>query len=947
MAARTKAGGSGRAGSIVVRGLLVAALATAPACLRAQLPCARLDAVFPAGATPGSTTDVTIHGADLDDVEAVVFSHPGITAVPKKADPGPFDDGPRTLPDTFVVTIAPNVPPGHHTVRCRGRYGLSNGRVFVVDPVPHTVEAEPNDTASQATELTVPGVVDGRFTGGGDIDCFRLAGSRGQRLSIEVLARRIDSRADPVIRLLDPEGRLVDEARPGATADPCLEVQLSEDGEHLLVVADAVHGNGPDHGYEIRVTAAPRLAFVFPPAVAPGTAVDGVAYGWNLPGGTPSDLAVDARRLDRLPVKLSVPAGLGGQGVPVERLEPAQFALDAIEYRVPSPMGSSNAVLLVAADGAVVTDAAGNDTPATAQALALPAEVVGQFHPRRDVDWYRFEAKAGDVLWIELWSHRLGLPTDASLLIEQVTKGEDGTEQVKVVASVDDDSPRLGGREFDQRTFDPAYRFTAPADGTYRLLVRDGYSSQHDDPRLVYRLVVRPPKPDFRLVAVPVDTSGAILLRKGGRAALRVVAARLDGFDGAITVTAEGLPAGVTATEVVIGQAVSATEIVLTADAAAAAVSGTFGLVGRAAGPAGELVRRARFGAALDALPFAQPNQQATGGRGRIVDGVPVTVSADETAPVTLSLGGAAVVETSRGGVVKVPYTVARRDGAAAAITAFPVGLPPNVNLQQVAIGGGNGGEFEIRIPANAPTGSYSLCLAGAQQGLTYARNPTSATRAKERADAFAAVVTDAQGKAQAAKQAAQEATTKLNAANGAADEAAKSAARDAKAAADAADQQAQKRLADAQAEKRRLDQVAEQARQQSNPKPVNVVHPSNTLTLRIAEHPLKLGGIPGTVAGTQGMPLSIPFTVERLYGFTGEVTGKSGTPPGTTGIPQGNGRLAADQTTGMIAVPLAANATTGEHELPLTFSLNFNGQALTVTATVRATVAAALPAPK
>ena len=94
-------------------------------------------------------------------------------------------------------------------------------------------------------------------------------------------------------------------------------------------------------------------------------------------------------------------------------------------------------------------------------------------------------------------------------------------------------------------------------------------------------------------------------------------------------------------------------------------------------------------------------------------------------------------------------------------------------------------------------------------------------------------------------------------------------------------------------------------------------------------------------------MPLSIPFTVERLYGFAGEVTGKSGTPPGTAGIPQGNGKVTPDQTAGMIAVPLAANATPGEHELPLTFSLNFNGQALTVTAGVRVTVAAAPPAAK
>ena len=50
---------------------------------------------------------------------------------------------------------------------------------------------------------------------------------------------------------------------------------------------------------------------------------------------------------------------------------------------------------------------------------------------------------------------------------------------------------------------DPAYRFVAPEDGTYRILIRDLYAGSRGDPRLIYALAIRRAAPDFRLVAVP------------------------------------------------------------------------------------------------------------------------------------------------------------------------------------------------------------------------------------------------------------------------------------------------------------------------------------------------------------------------------------------------------------------------------------------------------------
>ena len=117
--------------------------------------------------------------------------------------------------------------------------------------------------------------------------------------------------------------------------------------------------------------------------------------------------------------------------------------------------------------------------------------------------------------------------------MQQVTKNEKGEEQVKELQAVDDYLDNPTGRQanlfyYDMKTDDPAFRFVAPADGTYRVLVRNLATYTRPDPRLVYRLTIRPESPDFRVVANPrllpfspdpnqnPATVWTPLLRKGG-----------------------------------------------------------------------------------------------------------------------------------------------------------------------------------------------------------------------------------------------------------------------------------------------------------------------------------------------------------------------------------------------------------------------------------------------
>jgi hypothetical protein len=116
-----------------VRHILVAALvALAVSRARAQLPSAELVSVSPPGGKVGTTLDVTLNGADLDDARALLFSNAGITAVQKTSADGQADKQSHALPRQFSVTISASVPTGMYEVRVVTKYGVTNPRAFMV-----------------------------------------------------------------------------------------------------------------------------------------------------------------------------------------------------------------------------------------------------------------------------------------------------------------------------------------------------------------------------------------------------------------------------------------------------------------------------------------------------------------------------------------------------------------------------------------------------------------------------------------------------------------------------------------------------------------------------------------------------------------------------------------------------------------------------------------------
>ncbi|MBC8352824.1 MAG: pre-peptidase C-terminal domain-containing protein [Planctomycetes bacterium] len=724
----------------------------------AQLPASRLDSIFPAGARAGTTVDVKLTGNDLDDAAELHFSHPGITATPKMAEATAFDKEPQPIPNQFVVTVAGNVPVGTFDVRVRGKYGLSNPRVFDLSNLADLTEVEPNNELDQATELALPQIVNGQINANTDVDMFRFTAPAGQRILFDCHARRIDSLLNPTLSVYDAKGRELVNNRNGHAREALIDFQVPATGDYYVRISDAFYRGGANYVYRLAIGPLPHIDYIFPPAGLAGSNLQYMVYGRNLPGGQPSEFQVDGKRLDKLAVNVALPGDPAIVQPMNGRVDPEQAFLDAVEYRVQGAPAPSNPVCVGIATAPVVLEAAANDSPQQAQKLSPPCEVAGQFYPSRDNDWYTFDAKKDETYTIEVISHRLGLPTDPQLVIQEVTKNDDGEEQVKALVAVDDIGTR-DRAQFDTRTGDSSYKLVAAADATYRVTVRDGYSLLRSDPRLVYRLAIRKEQPDFRLVAVPRDPWGALVLRKGDRTTVDVLAERRDGLTEPITLSVTGMPAGVTSTPVTLGPSKSVATLVLTAaDNVAPAIS-NLKIVGTSKIADRDVTRVARCGTANTPRAMLQPNQQpANSLPARVSREIALSV-VDGVSPFAVQLKNDKVWETTRAGILKIPYTAKRQSEYKGQVQCQIENLPANINRTAFNIAANNAaGEFQLTLRTNTPAGTYSLHAGAFVAAYSYSRNPEAAEAAKKRKEAIDKIAVDAGNASKAATTAKQQA---------------------------------------------------------------------------------------------------------------------------------------------------------------------------------------------
>ena len=611
------------------------------------MPSPRVQHVFPLGVKAGTSVEVTVTGVDLEEPEKLLFAHPGLkgeyVAPPKEAQPDPKNPKKKLPlpkfnpagPHTFKVTAAANVPPGTYDLRFVGKWGVSNPRAFVVSDRTEVVEKEPNNDVADAQKVELGTTVSGVIANPTDVDYTTFAGKKGQRVVVACLASAIDSKATPMIEVYDANGRKLATNRNYRDDDAVTDVVLPADGDYFVRVFQFTYtAGGPDYFYRLTISLAPWIDAVFPPVVEAGKATQVTVYGRNLPGGQPADgYTADGRPLEKLTVSVTPPADAATKLVSAGRVDPTNALQDGFTYTLKGPGGLSNPVVIYLARDKLTVKVKPAGTPETAATLAAPGELTGFLAKRGARDWIAFAAKKGDKLVIDLTAEWIGASGD---FFFSVRDGKDPKRDL--TGEQDDSNDALHPAGFPSRTIDPApYLFTAPADGTYYVVVGCRESAYLNGPLAAYRLRVAPAKPDFRAVAMSYSrfyqTGSAAV--PGGSQAYYVFAHRMDGYSDALEVKAEGLPAGVTARPLTIGPAARWGVLVLDVAPGAATVTAPFTitLTGTAADGT-KLVRLAR--PASVTWGTTQPDQN-----------VPVVAKLDQQLVIAIRPGKAAFTITA------------------------------------------------------------------------------------------------------------------------------------------------------------------------------------------------------------------------------------------------------------------------------------------------------------
>lgn len=715
----------------------------------AQLPQPRLYAVFPPGCQKGVPVDVTLaNGVDLDDSTALLFSHPGLKAVPKVN----MADG-KPVPNVFTITADGAVPPGIYDVRSVGKYGVSNPRSFVVGDRKEVEEVEPNNTRETATKSEVNTLVNGRTNGATDIDWFKIPLKQGQRVLMECSCGTIDSKLDAVLELYSPTGKLL-MVRRDRHLGPIVDFTAPADGDYLLKLYDSLYGGSIDHFYRLAIHTGPHIDYIFPPSGLPATTGDFVVFGRNLPGGQPSDAKVGGQPLEQLAVKITLPDTPAVQQAG-PNLRSSEASVDGIPYALTGPAGTSNPVMVYFASGPLVKEVEPNNAPPMAQAVAVPCEFVGQFQARGDVDYLTFEAKANQVFWLEVYGERNGGTVDPFLTVDRIVVDAKGMETVTRMTALDESAPNVRPLVFDTLSNDPAFRFVAPADGKYRVSLRDRYFESRGGAEMVYRLAVRPERPDFRLAAVPlapkpqdqltVGDPWELVLRKGDNVLVEVYAFRQDGFAGVIDVTAEGLPEGVTCKGASIGPGQNATTLVFSSTEAVAPWQGQIKIVGTAqiadptapmGTPPKAVVREARGGTVV------WNRGAAIASVSRMTRNLVLSVNS-ELASYQVVADAPAKIEVNQGAQILVPVKLVKRNAFDDAVTLTFLGQPANVLLEAKPIPKGQDAELaRLFVQNNAPAGTYTIYLKS-QATIPYRRNVEAAEQAKKDKEAADKLLAD------------------------------------------------------------------------------------------------------------------------------------------------------------------------------------------------------------
>jgi hypothetical protein len=676
--------------------ILFCLLMAAPA--RADLPAVRFDRLTPLGGAAGTTVDLEIAGADLEGVESLLFDHPGLKATFVKE-------------RRFRLSIAADTPPGTYDVRLVGCFGVSNPRLFSVS---HGLTDVAQKAGDVPQTVAVNSAINGTCGANRD-DVYRFAAKKGQRVVIECQAGKLDSPMDATLALTTVDSKPLASNGDYYGRDPLVDFVAPADGDYLVKLHDLSYRGG--YPYRLIVSDRPQVENVFPRAVRAGRSTELSVFGRNLGAGSkPSSWRVFDLPLDEARMTVQPPADVLDLGAyrffehPTDySVLPTAATCTLRGFQVRPKLGDAfaNAQTLLVVDTPVTLEVEPNDTPEKAQPITLPAVVSGRFDRERDADWYEFETTDAGPYAVEVYCERIGGRADPYAVVADA-KGNR-------VAELDDFGHRINA--FDGHLRDPSGLVNLSAKTKYRLLVQDRY--RRGGARYQYVLTVGKPVPDFFVAAIHSQNPGpaGTTVRAGGAAYLDVIVHQAGGFNGPITLSAEGLPPGVHALPTTVRGTHGA--FVLWADAGAADWAGVVKLFATAKVGERTLRREVRPYTRVWPEPNISTSRPTRDFVLAVRDGAPFALEfAEERAEV----------EAGKKAELKLRLRRHAKDFTNK-VTVQPLAAPGNLRVAGAEIAAGKDeASVTVDVPPGTPPGEYTLTVLGQAQ-VPYNKDPKAAQR--------------------------------------------------------------------------------------------------------------------------------------------------------------------------------------------------------------------------
>lgn len=179
---------------------------------------------LPVGGKRGQKVDVTLEGVNLGGMKTMAVQIP---------------------PAGDRVAVPATTPAGMAV----------NPIVLTPSDLDEVVEAEPNDTPAQATGVPGSGiaVLNGRIDKPTDVDVFRIKPAAAGTLQFDLLGRRLGSRIDSFLRILDPTGKELQGNDDAIGKDSRLAFNVEAGKEYLVEVRNLETRAGGDVFYRLEI----------------------------------------------------------------------------------------------------------------------------------------------------------------------------------------------------------------------------------------------------------------------------------------------------------------------------------------------------------------------------------------------------------------------------------------------------------------------------------------------------------------------------------------------------------------------------------------------------------------------------------------------------------------------------------------------------------------------